>query len=248
MLKVNDWIMINSITLKIHEVNNVDKMREEIFYLLRSLIDFDSGTFYITPCLNSHDLCNPVGYKSTREEMMSYINTYKEIDYCKNLMYTGKNIAYRESSLLSDEDRRKTEYYKKVYLSNSFHYSLHINISYLGEFLGVLSIFRTQGKPDFSDDDLMVFDSIKEHLALRLYKTLENNKIRKCSLRDCIKKNNLTIKESEVLELILLGKTNEEMCEQFCITYNTLKKHILNIYRKTGYNSRIMLMKEIDNN
>lgn len=245
MLKVNDWILINSITLKIHEVDDINKMRAEMFQLLTSVIDFDLATFYIVPCLDTYELCNPVGHNCTIEEMMGYINIYKDIDYSKNLMYTGKNIAYRESSILSDDERRNTEYYKKVYLANNFHYSLHMNLSYLGRFLGIVSIFRTNGKSDFSDDDLLVFDNIKDHLALRLYKDLKNNESGKYSFEECIKKNNLTVKESEVLELILIGKTNDEMCEQFCITYNTLKKHILNIYKKTGYNSRVALMKSI---
>lgn len=245
MLKVNDWILINSITLKIHEVDDFNKMRTEMFQILASMIDFDAATFYIIQCFGTYELSNPIGYNCTLEEMMTYVNTYKDIDYSKNLVYTGKNIAYRESSILSDEERRNTEYYKNVYLANNFHYSLHINLSYQGSFLGIVSIFRTLGKPDFSDDDLLIFDTIKDHMAFRIYRDLKNREGIKCSFDECIKNNNLTAKESEVLKLILFGKSNEEMCDDFCISYNTLKKHILNIYKKTGYNSRVILMKEI---
>lgn len=246
MLKVNDWILINSITLKIHEIDDFNKMRAEMFQLLASMIDFDVATFYTIPYLGTYELSNPIGYNCTFEEMMNYINIYMGIDYSKNLAYTGKNIVYRESSILSDEERRNTEYYKKVYLANNFHYSLHINLSYKGIFIGVLSIFRTLGKPDFSDDALFIFDTIKDHLAFRIYRDLKNKEVAKISFDECIKNNNLTAKESEVLKLILFGKTNEEMCEVFCISYNTLKKHILNIYKKIGYNSRVTLMKEIN--
>lgn len=246
MLKVNDWILINSITLKIHEGSDINKMRAEMFQLLKSIIDFDTATFYIVPNFDTYELSNPVGYNCTIEDMMSYINIYKDIDYSKNLVYTGKNIAYRESSILSDDERINTEYYKNVYLVNNFHYSLHINLSYQGIFLGIVSIFRLLGKQDFSDDDLLIFDMIKDHLAFRIYSELKNKQGVKFSFKECVKNNNLTAKEAEVLEAMLLGKTNEEMCEVFYISYNTLKKHILNIYKKTGYNSRVMLMKEID--
>ena len=41
------------------------------------------------------------------------------------------------------------------------------------------------------------------------------------------------------------GKDNPYICEELMITDNTLKKHVLNIYRKLGVNNRVGLFKMI---
>lgn len=41
------------------------------------------------------------------------------------------------------------------------------------------------------------------------------------------------------------GKENPVICEELTISTNTLKKHILNIYRKLGIRNRVQLFKMI---
>ena len=41
------------------------------------------------------------------------------------------------------------------------------------------------------------------------------------------------------------GKNNTEICDELFITANTLKKHILNIYRKLGIKNRVQLFKMV---
>ncbi|MBR3756745.1 MAG: helix-turn-helix transcriptional regulator [Firmicutes bacterium] len=52
----------------------------------------------------------------------------------------------------------------------------------------------------------------------------------------------LTKRESEILGLILRGRKNDEIIEQLCISKSTLKKHLQNIYKKTGVFNRIQLL------
>ena len=41
------------------------------------------------------------------------------------------------------------------------------------------------------------------------------------------------------------GQENVEICEELTISANTLKKHILNIYRKLGIRNRVQLFKMV---
>lgn len=41
------------------------------------------------------------------------------------------------------------------------------------------------------------------------------------------------------------GKDNHTICEELSISVNTLKKHILNIYRKLGIRNRVQMFKMI---
>ncbi|MGM0653555.1 MAG: helix-turn-helix transcriptional regulator, partial [Bacillota bacterium] len=58
-------------------------------------------------------------------------------------------------------------------------------------------------------------------------------------IEDLLKKNfNLTVREVEVASHLLLGYKNKDIQEKLCITMNTLKYHIRNIYSKLGVNNR----------
>jgi DNA-binding CsgD family transcriptional regulator len=41
------------------------------------------------------------------------------------------------------------------------------------------------------------------------------------------------------------GKDNVSICDELSISVNTLKKHILNIYRKLGIKNRVQMFKMI---
>lgn len=243
MLEVNDWILINAITYKIHAIDDLDKMRLAVMKQLKYLFDYDSASFYTVLSKNSNEIGNPVGINYSVQDMNEYLQVFKEVDYSKGLMSTGKNITYRESDIINDDLRIQTEYYKKVYDTHNWHYSLHLNISYNEIFLGVMSFFREKGKDNFDYSSTFILDMIKDHLSLRLFKEIYSNSHDLLSLADCTAKYRLTSREQDIVSLLIDGMQDKEICDALFITSNTLKKHILNIYRKTGINKRVQLLK-----
>jgi len=57
----------------------------------------------------------------------------------------------------------------------------------------------------------------------------------------------LTSREKTIVELIMKGKTNSEIETSLFISFNTVKNHIYNIYKKAGVNSRSQLQYFIRN-
>ncbi len=55
----------------------------------------------------------------------------------------------------------------------------------------------------------------------------------------------LTLRESEILPLLLEGASNEEIGEKLHISPHTVKNHITVIYRKTGTENRFDLLKTL---
>ncbi len=55
-------------------------------------------------------------------------------------------------------------------------------------------------------------------------------------------KYHISRREKEIIELILLGKSNKEIEDALFISFNTVKNHIYNIYRKFGVQSRSQLI------
>lgn len=246
MLKNSDWIILNSITYKIHSIPDEKEMRLSIMKRLKNLIDFDSASFYLAAPFNEKELIGPVGIAYSLEDMNAYISQFKNMDYSEGLMFTGQNIAYRESDLAEDEIRKNTDYYKAVYNVQGWHYSLHLNICYREQFLGVMSFFRKKGQKDFQYEDIFVLDMIKEHLALRLYQEQEKKRHQKFSVRQCADQYHLSPKETLVLSHLIHDASAEEIAQQLGISISTLRKHCNHLYQKMGISQRIQLYEIVD--
>ena len=62
-----------------------------------------------------------------------------------------------------------------------------------------------------------------------------------------IKSYNLTERESEIVNMLIQGKTNPSISEKLFLSIKTVKNHIYKIYQKTGVKSRIELAYLIKN-
>lgn len=240
-LETNDWILLNSIIYKIYTMEDIDLMREKVLEEIKMLIDFDSADFYLAD--GDKGLKSPILYNC--DEDLSA--TYDKIDYSRGILYSGKSLIYRETDIISDETRVTTEYYKKVYKPNNWHYSLQMILARNKEFVGVVTLYRTIGKDNFHYDDIFILDQLKDHMAFRLYKYKKDkdDNVDKITVSEAVVKYNLTRRENTILRKLLAGKENLDICNELAITENTLKKHILNIYRKLGINNRVQLFKMI---
>lgn len=243
MLKNSDWMIINSIAYKIHAIEDLDQMRLEVMEQLKHLISYDSSSFYLGSSRNLNELQKPVGICYAKEDMEAYINQYKNVDYSEGLMATGKNIVYRESDIIEEAVRIQSDYYKSVYDVQGWHYSLHHNICYNEQFLGVMSFFRKKGKENFTYDDIFVLDMLKDHLALRLFQNLD----KKLTAEACITQYHLSKREADVLRCLMTNKTMEEITKQLAISINTLHKHASHIYEKLEVSGRLQMYDKIEN-
>lgn len=242
-LETNDWLMLNSIIYKIYTVEDVDDMRKQLLEQLKMLLDFDSADFYMAAAGGDNHLTRPVYFNCEDD----HSDIYDELDYSRGILYSGKTLVYRETDIISDDARVETEYYKKVYKPNNWHYSLQMVLAMKKKFVGVVTFYRTIGKENFEYEDIFMLDQLKEHLSHRLYKELEktDNAGDKMTIAEVVEKYDLTRREHTILRLLLGGKTNADICDELTITDNTLKKHILNIYRKLGINNRVQMFKLI---
>lgn len=179
------------------------------------------------------------------EEDLSEV--YDDVDYSRGILYSGKSLIYRETDIISDDKRVETEYYKKVYKPNNWHYSLQMIMGREKEFVGVITFYRTLGKDNFQYDDIFILDMLKDHLAFRLYKYKKSGDLaeEKLTVSAAVEKFGLTRREHTILKMLMEGKDNHEISTDLTITENTLKKHILNIYRKLGIKNRVQMFKLI---
>ena len=242
-LETNDWIVLNNIIYKIHTTDSFDEMRSGLLDQLRMVIDYDSADFFIASPTDEKLICNPVSFNCD----VDLSEMYEEVELSRGMMSSGKTLIYRETDIMSDEERAETDYYQKVYKPNNWHYALQIIIARNKKFLGVITFYRTIGKENFNQEDFFALDILKDHLAYRLEKYVLGIELstEKLAISEAITRFELSKREATVLKELMTGKENSVICGELFITTNTLKKHILNIYRKLGIKNRVQLFKMI---
>lgn len=241
--ETSDWIFLNSIIYKIYTTAGEAVMRTQFLEQIRMLVDYDSADFYLPDPTDPKKLSSPVLYNCDTD----LSKEYEDLDYSRDLMCSGKSLIYRETDIISEEKRKDTDYYKKVYVPNRWHYSLQMVLSYKRHFVGVATFYRCIGKKDFEYDDIFLLDQLKDHMAYRLYHDEEQKGelSEKITVTEAVAKYGLTRREHKVLRLIMDGEDNEKISEELSISINTLKKHTLNIYHKLGINNRVQMFKMI---
>lgn len=246
MLEKNDLILLNEIIYKIYSIEAFNEMRISVLNLLKHMIPYNQASFYLASNRPEHLLSNPVGVNIPAESLQKYIVEYEDIDYTRWIFMSGKSMAYRETDLFSDAKRENEELYQKMYAPEGIHFSAQLSIAFHDSFLGIISLYRNKADGDFTENDLFILELLKEHLALRLHQqvlSLQNGTtgLTGKTHHDTtyyITHFHLTIREVEVLGLLLGGLANDKICEVLCISPHTLKKHALSIYKKLGVNSR----------
>lgn len=242
-LETSDWLVLNNIIYKIYTTKDLSDMRQTLLEQLKLIIDFDAADFYLARTDGKEGLTKPITLNC--DEALSA--KLDDEDYSRGIMYSGKSLVYRETDIIANSKRIETEYYKKVYQPNRWHYSLQMVLGREKQFLGVITFYRTIGKEDFSHDDIFLVDMLKDHLAFRLFESKKERElgVSKITVTEASKEFGLTRREEGVLRELMSGKDNDEISDELAITVNTLKKHILNIYRKLRIRNRIQMMKMI---
>jgi len=50
---------------------------------------------------------------------------------------------------------------------------------------------------------------------------------------------NVSPREREIVDLLVQGRSNQEMADQLCLSHDTIKAHLQHIFRKVGVSSRL---------
>lgn len=245
-MKRNDLFCINNIIYQVYNVLDFREMRIIVLSLMSNLIQYTCASFLLadhttSPNLLSDPICVPPSFVSMENDYLSI----EDEDYSRWMLFNNKAMIVRDTDLLSEEDRIKTSRYQKCYLPYGLHYGVDLSIADNNQLLGTLSLYRSRGMGDFSSDEIFMLRIIGEHLNARFYKEFTKegaNEEYDSLLFSFINEYALTSREAEVLRLIFHDLSNEEIIQKLCISPNTLKKHLQNLYKKLGASSRWELM------
>lgn len=246
--------VLNNIIFQIYNIDDFDAMKHEVLNSLRYLIPYKCASFlmargrgeqesgsYVNSML-ADPVCNPEKYT----EMENKYLFFEDRDFSSWILHQNESVALRITDMISDEERKKTEVYKNCFEPYGLHYSLDLTIASRGQLLGDLTLYRGEDEDDFSDEDVWFARLLCRHLNARFYVHryghLAVQKVGIGQIGNLIEQYELTKREAEILYMVMQGRKNDEICEELFVTQNTLKKHLHNLYQKTGVTSRVQLL------
>ena len=189
-----------------------------------------------------HEICP----QTVRVNCNRYTDVFYSEDYIQYLYdFISETSVYRDTSILESDVREKTDFYIKFLKPEDIIFGCGIILIKNSRIIGMFNLFRNEKSGDFNEKELYVLNLLKNHIANMLHNVMRLDRasitVNK-SLNNFAKTYGLTSRESEILSLINKGLSNQEISDKVVISVSTVKKHIYNIYNKTGVSSRGQLI------
>ncbi len=258
-LKETEWMLINEILEEIYEIEDSMEFKKRFIKMLGLLIPCKGLSFTIPCIVNSESSC-PITSKELDLDNSAFHNLdfidrhvynekYAALDYVFNQTPYLKSTAFKDSDVINEKLRCKTEFYQEYLLKYDVPFPAGIILMKDGQFLGTVNLFRSKEQGDFTVRDIFVLDQFKNHVTNILYR-LENKKISNIETiknnKKFIEMHHISEREIEVIFLITEGLSNSQIAEKLILSESTVKKHTYNIYRKLKINRRNQLIRMIN--
>ncbi len=171
------------------------------------------------------------------ETLDLYENYYHTIDFLSWCYNQAQPMVFRATDLVYPEVIEESRIHKEWQSRIGIFYTVTACIASNGILYGTISLMRSKAHGDFTDDEMDVLGEINNHLCNRFKLAYPNgvNRFMMDSSTDPIAaKFSLTPREWEVTCLLIHGMSRADIAKKLCISTNTLKRHVANIYRKVG--------------
>ena len=246
-LQENEWMLLNEIAYNIAFIYTVEQMKAEILDWMKMLIPYDGAVFAsVQQGEGEFQLSDCAGNGLTEKQIQIWAEETQQWDNTRWIIYSARNTAFRESDLLSEEARKQSRMYEHFYRPSHLFHCVGLCIVFDGEPIGLIKLYRSPEKEDFSLRDMFVLDQLQKHFAYRLYYEAKKGDTRyffaKGSHEKLCRQYHLTQRESQLLDYAVKGMSNEDIAAVMKISIHTVKKHFHSIYTKMNVSNRIQLL------
>lgn len=246
-LSDSEWLCLNDLVLSINSIENDREFRSVVLKKIRFLIPYESAAFMLTDLSKNlvstpeewrtSAFLDPIGIDIPDGVLEKYTREYWQQDLIATRAGINQSTVLRESDLLLPEDL--TSRYVTNYLQGRYV----VNISFFNSegFLGSLNLNRRKNQTDFSDREVQILELIEPHITNRLSKwrvKADHSSSEMVFANDY----GISARESDVARCVMKGLDNASIAQELGISLSTVKKHLENLFRKTGVSSRTELM------
>jgi DNA-binding CsgD family transcriptional regulator len=173
-------------------------------------------------------------------ELDAWQRRFAEHPYFANLLATGDPRPYRTSEFMSFRRFRQTPVYRELLAQYGLRHQLVMTLRLTDQdrvFVGLL-----RGLRDFSDREANALEQPRAVLSTALAYQAEVHeiqaRIRPALLPGDHGQPRLTVREDEVLALVAVGHTNDQVARRLGVSNRTVRKHLEAVFGKAHVPSR----------
>lgn len=210
----------DDLIFSLYSAGNFNDLKQQLFGRIQDLIPYRFASLRLagSACTEKEAggadvFCDPESYRSAEKQYMEHLQ-----------WETPKSMV------LIRKRNGNTEYE-----------SMQLQLEWMGQFLGTLTLFRTAGAGSFTEEESQLLQTLGRYLHVAVHRHMHEQPI--CRSLDQVIENisvrvHLTPREKEILGLLYRTQSNPDICDHLCITEHTLQKHLQNLYRKLNISSR----------
>lgn len=224
-----EWRALCACLLEVHRAPTHEDVRYQVMCYLAQEIPFQSAAFFVTRReRRSHEGCfiaQPPGTDLPIGIFEGLVKTAKET--------SGEHDAIARASL------DPASPFSAKCGGNALVCSFLDNVGPLA----TLVLCRTSAQGGFSDRDELLLRALEPHVSERLTRLGVGAGVATVRADLIAREYRLTPREVEVASCVAYGMTTPEIAAKLTISPTTAKKHLERVYRKTGVNNRMALMR-----
>ena len=191
-----------------------------------------------------------VEFPSETESTEGDEDAYWRVAPCPTLDFrerTGRLDAVRTSDLIDRRRYRNLPIFQEYFRPAGVEHIIDLGLPAPHPQIRSFVLFREVGASDFSERDRDVLEALRPHLyQLEAHAALRRRLVEALGEHDGDRDGGicagLTPREREVVELLAEGMTNAEIAATLWVAPSTVKKHLENVYAKTGVGRRAALV------
>jgi DNA-binding CsgD family transcriptional regulator len=209
-------------------------IRSGIQHQLAVQFGYDKSIFWLSD--NNGNLTNPLLHRLSDNILFDYINEFS----CHDFLHPKKNFnlfltkrALRLIDIVTPSAYEHSTFYRSFMKPHGYYDEMVISLVNEGQCLGVIGLARKQNEAPFSEKDCKRFLFLSNLIGATLSRQLGHDP----SL--------LSKRETEVVQLVKEGKSNQQIAKELYISHNTVKKHLQNIFQKYSVQNKVQLIQKV---
>ena len=247
LLSRHDFERMLDTIYQTNSTSDVDSFAKVALSRLYILIPFDKAMLLPLMSMSGKRLAHPTRAYTYGMDAKYDIYQGEYDDDPFFLAMTGKSHpeGFCESVAYPEERKVSERIYREFYEPQGIHYAMRISLVHNGLVLAQLMLFRSKGAEDFQVRDGIICSMLSKHLAQKYIHLIEDEapaepeQHAESKIRGSY---NLSQREYQIAEMIVAGKSDQEIAEELVISLSTVKKHVYNAYAKLGVNKRVQLI------
>ena len=155
-MEKNDFLLYNEIIYRIHACRTLEEFRPTLLAQVKLIIPYTYASLIAIQTdpetgelIHRDPYCKPQNFREVENAWLGRIDKA----YTAWLSHAPESMVVRDSEILSGDKRFSAASYRELYTAYHVHDCMQMNITYAGQAMGRLALYRTRGDGLFTDQE-----------------------------------------------------------------------------------------------